>query len=161
MGYTTEFEGEFKINKQVDEGTYNLLKGLAETRRMKREGLNDVYGIDGEFYVEDDEKNVVDYNTPPKTQPSLWCQWEIQEDRQTICWDGGEKFYDYIAWIRYIIDKILKPRGYELNGEVLWQGEEIRDREKIIVTDNHVCIDASFSAEGFITCPECGHEFEI
>jgi len=37
MGYTTEFQGEFKIDKPVDEDTYKLLVGLNTTRRMKRD----------------------------------------------------------------------------------------------------------------------------
>jgi len=171
MGYTTEFEGSFKTDKPVDEKTYNLLKGLQETRRMKRAGLSEEYGIDGEFYFEDDgdygqsrtpeQGTIVDYNSPPSTQPALWLQWEIQEDRQTIKWDEGEKFYKYIAWIRYIIEKILAPKGYKLNGEVTWQGEDRTDRGKIIITDNHIYVDESFTEEGCVTCPECGHEFEV
>jgi hypothetical protein len=150
MGYTTDFEGKFTINKPVDDDTYNLLKGIATTRRMKRSGLSEKYGIDGEFYFEKEDfgncgqsdkpkqGRIVDYNNPPRTQPGLWCQWLIQEDRKTIEWDEGEKFYDYVEWIEYLIVTILSPRGYKVNGEVTWQGEDGYDMGKIIIKDNKV-----------------------
>ena len=37
MGYNTCFEGCININKSVDEETKKLLKGLASTRRMRRD----------------------------------------------------------------------------------------------------------------------------
>lgn len=148
MGYTTDFEGGFKINKPVDEETYKLLIGLANTRRMKRSDLDKKYGVEGEFYCEDTENmgqtdkpsqgKIVDYNKPPKTQPGLWCQWLIQDDKQIIRWDGVEKFYDYIEWIKYLIKTILEPRGYEVNGEVAWYGEDRSDIGIIVIKDNNV-----------------------
>jgi len=150
MRYTTEFYGEFKINKKVDKKTYDLLKGIAETRRIKRGNLPKKYGVEGEFYcknVDDfgqsknpNEGKIINYSIPPKTQPSLYCQWLIQKDRQTIQWNGGEKFYNYIEWIKYLIKAILKPRGYFVNGEVEWQGEKPEDFGKIIIKNNVITI---------------------
>lgn len=140
MGYTTDFDGEFKVNKPVNKKTYDVIKGLNETRRMRREGLEDVYGVEGEFYVEDDNKGVVDHNSPPKTQPSLWCGWEIKDDKQTIKWDGVEKFYGYVEWIEYIIAKILEPQEYLLKGIVSFQGEESSDIGKICIENNKVTV---------------------
>lgn len=144
MGYTTDFSGEFKIDKEVDEETYKLLDGLNKTRRMARK-VSKKYGVEGEFYIngkgemgQAHDKTVIDNNRPPKTQPGLWCQWSICEDRTTICWDGGEKFYEYTEWIRYLIDKILKPRGYTVNGNVRWQGEEPEDSGIICIEGNNV-----------------------
>jgi len=143
MGYDTDFEGSFEVDKPLDNITYQLLLGLATTRRMKRAGLDNKYGVEGEFYVKEDNENpdegkLVDYNNPPKTQPSLYCQWEIQEDRQTIKWDGDEKFYSYIEWLSYIINKILKPKGYVLNGDVNYQGQGFGDIGYIHIKNNVV-----------------------
>lgn len=150
MGYSTDFTGEFVINKIIDDDTYRLLKGLATTRRMKRSGLEEELGQDGEFYFEDDGDygqsktpkygEIVNYNQPPTPQPGLWLGWLIQEDKQTIMWDGGEKFYYYSEWITYLIDRILKPRGYVVNGEVEWNGEDHGDFGKIEVKDNVVTV---------------------
>jgi hypothetical protein len=162
MGYTTKFMGEFKIDKPVDEKTYKLLDGLNKTRRMKRdskklaerlgkteEDVINLYGDECEFWVEDSNdhgqdctSDIVDYNKPPKSQPGLWCHWRMQEDCQTIDWDEGEKFYSYIEWVTYIIDKILKPRGYVVNGSVDWRGEDFYDNGFIIIKDNTVIAEA-------------------
>ena len=55
MGYTTNFQGKFKINKPVDLKTAKLFRGISTTRRMKRRGLPKKYGIEGEFYCKDRE----------------------------------------------------------------------------------------------------------
>lgn len=167
MGYTTDFNGSFTVDKPVDDETYKLLHGLASTRRMKRdirklgrrvyvgkvkrvtkeiaEQWTKEFGEQGEFWVGDSSDSgqvhtddIIDYNKPPDSQPGLWCQWSIQEDRQTIEWDGGEKFYNYVEWIEYFIAKILAPRGYKLNGSVTWQGEDDEDAGQIKIIDNAV-----------------------
>ncbi|KKL86082.1 hypothetical protein LCGC14_1948340, partial [marine sediment metagenome] len=65
-------------------------------------------------------------------------QWILTGDRQHIEWDGGEKFYGYVEWIEYIIEKILKPRSYVLNGKVEWSGEDEDDFGTILVINNKV-----------------------
>jgi hypothetical protein len=146
MGYTTEFDGKFNLNKKLDKETHEFLTKLATTRRMKRK-LPPEYGIEGEFYVDgagyagqDREDSIVDYNKPPSTQPGLWCQWTPTHDGTAIEWDGGEKFYHYVDWIKYIIDKVLAPRGYSLSGVVDWRGEDWSDTGTIVVRDNKVGI---------------------
>jgi len=160
MGYHTDFHGEFTIDKPVDEDTYKLLDGLNKTRRMKRsvtklakrlkitpQKCKKLYGTDCEFWVRDDKdcgqtqtEDIVDYNKPPESQPGLWNHWAIDEDKQTILWDEGEKFYEYIEWIKYLIDKILAPRGYVVKGIVSWSGEEDEDMGEIHVENNIVLV---------------------
>jgi hypothetical protein len=149
VGYTTDFDGRFNLNKKLDEKTYIFLKKLAETRRMAR-NVDPKYGVEGEFYIDGsegsghgqgDDANIVDYNRPPSTQPSLWLQWIPTDDRIGFEWDGGEKFHGYVAWLKYIIDKILLPKGYILNGRVHFQGEATNDFGYIVVINNVVTID--------------------
>ena len=125
MGYTTYFFGSFKTDRPVSRDVYTLLYGIATTRRMKRR-VSAQYGTEGEFYIKQDNKQIIDQNHPPSTQPSLYCGWRIDPDYQTIRWDGKEKFYGYIEWLIYIV-RLLKKNGYTLNGEVLWHGEEPTD----------------------------------
>ena len=66
------------------------------------------------------------------------------EEEKTIIWDETEKFYDYIAWIHYIIEKVLKPNNYSINGLVSWNGEEIGDSGEIKITDNKVYINTIY-----------------
>lgn len=37
MGYTTDFSGQFELNKMLDKETAKVITQLAQTRRMKRD----------------------------------------------------------------------------------------------------------------------------
>jgi len=146
MGYTTDFSGSFELNKPLSEKMKEFIKNFSATRRMARR-QPDKFGIEGEFFCEnlrnsgqDSTADIIDHNKPPKTQPGLWCQWVPNEDGTAIEWDGGEKFYEYTAWLVYLIHKILAPNGYVLNGTVTWQGEETGDVGEITVKKNKVFI---------------------
>jgi len=146
MGYTTDFSGRFELNKELSPKMEQYLKLFNETRRMER-NTDEVFGVDGEFFVfgggsfgQDHEENIVNFNEPPSTQPSLWNQWTPTDDRMGIEWDCGEKFYNYTEWLVYLIHKILAPNGYVLNGVVTWQGEDTGDVGEIFVENNRVFI---------------------
>ena len=118
----------------------------------------EVYGHEGEFFARDDgqmgqgdDGSVIDHNCPPgqkgfaqgeveKGQPGLWCQWTISEDGTELFWDGGEKFYNYTAWLKYLISRFFNPWGRTLNGELLWYGEDRDDFGKIKVRNNEVFV---------------------
>lgn len=152
MGYTTEFKGQVDFDKSLTIPQLNYLNAFAASRRMQRdslktEALDDPkrkavglpVGVQGGYYVGDEEgRDVVDNNNPPKGQPGLWCQWVPTEDGMGMEWDGGEKFYNFEEWMKYLIDHFLKPWGITVNGEIQWQGEDMSDRGLIIVTDNVV-----------------------
>ena len=159
MGYTTDFDGSLKLSRPATVEQIEYINRFSGTRRMKRDvnklielyngkhGLNGNYGIEGEFFCKDDghsgqdgDASVLDHNKSSKTQPGLWCQWVLNEDGTELEWDGGEKFYSYIDWLKYMIEKFFKPWGIALNGEIKWQGEENGDVGKIIVRDNKVSI---------------------
>lgn len=144
MGYTTDFRGRFKLNKTLDAKTATYLRKFSETRRMKRK-LDAKYGVEGEFYVDgggcfgqDREPSITDYNSPPKTQPGLWCQWVPSDDGEGVEWNGAEKFYEYVAWLEYLIKNFLAPKGYVLNGKVQYRGEDFEDIGTIVVKSNVV-----------------------
>lgn len=160
MGYSTDFNGEFKLDKPLTQDQKKYLETFRDTRRMKRDsGVAESFsdpiriavglpiGVEGEFFVGNTEdsgqvrdKSVIDYNKPPSTQPSLWCQWVPNEEGTAIVWDESEKFYEYIDWIKYIIENFLKPWGYDVNGEMTWQGEDSDDFGKIIIKHNDVIV---------------------
>lgn len=158
MGYHTTFSGKFDLNKKLTDEHAEYLAQFSGTRRMRRNAneasvlpdpirlaVNLPIGTEGGYFVggdgfagQDNDRSVLDNNTPPKGQPSLWCQWIPSDDRKSIFWDGGEKFYDYEIWLDYIIEHFLKPWGYILNGEVYWYGESDDDRGILEVKDNVV-----------------------
>jgi hypothetical protein len=150
MGYTTDFSGRFELNKQLSPKMHQYLKLFNETRRMKR-NTDEVFGIEGEFFVfgsgsygQDNEPNVIDFNEPPTTQPSLWNKWLPTYDGMGIEWSGEEKFYGYTEWLVYLIHKILAPNGYVLNGVVEYSGEEMGDVGEIVVVDNRVFVRVKY-----------------
>lgn len=158
MGYSTDFSGKFNLDKPLKSEHFSYLRKFNDTRRMKRDAniassLQDPVrimaglpvGEEGEFFVggkgfagQDEDDSVVDHNSPPKTQPGLWCQWTVNDHANAIVWDGGEKFYHYVEWLQYIIEKFIKPWGYVLNGRVNWEGEDKGDTGVITVVDNVV-----------------------
>ena len=80
---------------------------------------------------------IKDDNEHPTGVPGLWCQWIVNEKGE-LCWSGGEKFYDYCEWLRYLIERFFQPEGYVLNGRILYTGERADDFGYIFVSDNQV-----------------------
>lgn len=185
MGYTTDFRGSIKITPKLTENVKNFINGLQNSRRMKRNPSKlpkrvpktnplGTWGDEGEFYFnpksenlgQENTKDIIDYNNPPATQPSLWLQWVIEDapseedyfsDKLLIeeisksltlkensfsllTWNGAEKFYGYTEWLIYLIKKIFEPLGYKLNGKIIFLGEEEdgSDVGKIVVENNKV-----------------------
>lgn len=170
MGYHTDFDGSFQVEPPLKPEHRAYLEKFSGTRRMRRvpaitaarpdpirEAAGLPVGRDGAYFVgagghagQEPEEGplganrkklgIIDYNSPPAGQPGLWCQWTPTEDGEAIVWDGGEKFYDYVEWLQYLIAHFLKPWGYVLNGKVEWEGEERSDFGVICVEANEVSI---------------------
>jgi hypothetical protein len=158
MGYTTEFKGEFKLDRPLSHAHKAYLTRFSETRRMKRVALETSWlpdplreavglpvGVDGAFYVGDKDEagqtrsaDIVDYNEPPNGQPGLWCKWIPNETGTALEWDGREKFYFYVEWLEYLIRNFLAPWGYTVNGTVEFQGEAMGDHGFIVVENNTI-----------------------
>lgn len=158
MGYTTEFRGEFALDKPLAPEHKAYLEAFSGTRRMLRDPakclrLDDPVreaaglpvGDDGGYFVgspanygQNDDGTIIEYNTPPHGQPGLWCKWVPNDDGTAIEWDGCEKFYNYVEWLRYIISHFLEPWGYTANGEVEWRGEDWDDNGTLVVENNVV-----------------------
>ena len=162
MGYTTNFEGQFNLDKPLTQEHAAYLTAFSESRRMARdaekaEKLSDPVreavslpiGKEAGYFVgggglagQEHDDSIIDYNEAPNGQPGLWCQWVPTEDLQGIEWNGGEKFYDYIEWIQYLIHNFLGTWGYVVSGEVSWEGESSDDLGKIIIVNNEVTTKA-------------------
>lgn len=159
MGYTTDFSGQFTLNKPLSGEHAAYLRAFNHTRRIKRDasiagtrpdllriacglpiGDEGAYfvGADGDFGQEPGAKDILNYNQAPMGQPGLWCQWTPNEDGTAIEWDNGEKFYKYVEWLAYIVEHFLAPWGYVLNGEVKWSGEDSDDQGVIVAHDNAI-----------------------
>lgn len=144
MGYSTDFYGSLDITPAPSSELKTFVSALNKTRRVKR-AVDPMYGIEGEFYVhgkgfmgQDSDDTVVNPNQPPSTQPGLWMNWNI--DSGELEWDGGEKFYNYIEWLSYLINNVFAPLGYKLNGQISWRGEDNSDIGVIKADDNKLTV---------------------
>lgn len=160
MGYTTEFEGKFKIDPPLNQKLAEYMNRFANVRHMRRdvEKTKEIYpnwrdlcfrcrlGCEGEYLAirsedcgQEHTSDITDYNRPPKTQPGLWCEWVVDEtDPSILEWDGGEKFYHYKEWLEYLIKNFLEPNGHIVNGKVRFEGEDEDDKGFICVNNNKV-----------------------
>lgn len=167
MGYTTDFKGlGFWTDRPLRQEHIDFLRMFNDTRHMSylvssikpgptRSRVETPVGMPEWHVLKDDmdaelgkslhKKNAfgdrslptIDYNTPPRGVPGLWCGWTV-DDKGHIAWDGAEKFYEYVAWLEFLISTYLKPWGYTLNGTIDYQGEDDEDFGRIIVVDNEV-----------------------
>lgn len=151
MGYNTDFNGGLTASIPLTTDQKEYINTFSRIRHMKRDvsvlqtlykgkyGLDGKYGKEGEFFCKDeeDQKSIIDHNIPPSTQPGLWCQWYMRES-DYLEWDGGEKFYDYIEWLKYLMDNFFTPWGVLFNGQIEWRGESWEDTGTIIVKNNKI-----------------------
>lgn len=160
MGYTTNFHGSFDVTPALTAEQTAYLRAFSETRRMTRdpaiastlpdpvrEAVGLPIGPQGAYFVggqgdfgQAHDASVLNHNREPDGQPGLWCQWTSSDDGAHIQWDGGEKFYEYEEWLKYIIQHFLTPWGCTLNGCVEWEGEDEEDTGALTVTNNTVRI---------------------
>lgn len=168
MGYTTDFSGSLTITPQPSPAQVAYLQAFATGRRMGRDPqkaaalpdpLREAVGLPlGEqaaYYVgnptendwgQRDDGTILDHNKPPTGQPGLWCQWTVENfgaeagPDYRLVWDGGEKFYGYVAWLTYLIQHFYGPWGLQLSGEIEWAGEDSDDRGCIRVRENRISI---------------------
>lgn len=97
MGYTTKFSGAIKLSRPLT---------MAEAKQILE--FND------------------DPDTIPLPHPNSYMQWVPGQTLDSIGWDGGEKFYEYEAWLQWLVNW-LKERGIEAVGTIYWSGEESTD----------------------------------
>ena len=158
MGYTTEFLGRLEFSRPLSKQMTNYINDFSTIRHMKRdnEKIKEVYpnwkercffgylGDEGEFFIsntkslgQDKDDSVLDYNEPSLKQPGLWCQWIVSEDGKYLMWDRGEKFYNYIEWLEYIIENFVKTQDkLKVNGYLVYMGEDVHDIGIIEVKNN-------------------------
>lgn len=151
MGYTTEFSGSVSIDPPLNQAEIDYLTKFSESRRLNT--TLGPYYVDGGSNPEWSNKDIINYNNPPKGQPGLWCQWVPTDEGTHLVWDGNEKFYESKAWMTYIIEHFLKPNcvakdalpflqaNHTVNGVIHACGEEQGDVWDLNVTDNVVTVD--------------------
>lgn len=170
MGYTTYFMGAISIDPPLNQDEIDYLHDFAQSRRMNRTGgpyIADPGNDHGQYgtpfgggRTREPKDQLIDYNQPPDGQPGLWCQWIPEDDDGVaLIWDEGEKFYNSVLWMEYLIEHFLKPGAkaskdpsaveqderiknftfdHVLNGTIYASGEDDDDKWKLVVSDNSV-----------------------
>ena len=137
MGYTTDFEGRLLLSRDL------TVKELAEFNKLTDYEEDSYRAIDPKY----DERKL-----------SSYMQWET--DGMSLYWNDGEKFYDYVEWLKWIIEVFFTPLDVKLNGAINWQGEEIGDVGRIEVK-NSVVTSRELKIEDLVECPHCGEGFKL
>ena len=128
MGYTTFLDGHFDFSRPLTEAEVDAINTLSDAQH--------------------DPARFPSYYCQWRVEPpSYYCQWRVEPspvleggefaDRPRLVWDGGEKFYSYMPWLRYLIENFFKPWGVELYGTVSWEGEDGNDDLGKIVADGY------------------------
>lgn len=110
MGYTTDFVGHIDIEPALNQDEIEYLTAFSLSRRFDRP--DGPYAVPGNPRAEDTPADVDRYNRPAPGQPQLWCQWVPCWDGCCLSFDGHEKFYAPIEWMRYLIDHFLRPDAH-------------------------------------------------
>lgn len=106
MGYTTTFIGSFKISKLLSEEQLDKINGIKIVRH-----------------------NYTEF-------PSIWNNWEVVvkdsdnfvfDEEHHLQWNGFEKFYNYVEWLKYLVDNYFEPWGITLDGMITYIGEDKSD----------------------------------
>lgn len=159
MGYSTDYYGNIQIAPALNEQEVEEINAWLACRHVTYD-VNKIYELDPnadqhtidgtpvgnggwnwiKIYADPDGnaydpvgEAVMEWNEPGLL-PSLWSDLEV--DETTMCWNGSEKSYEIPAWIQLLIDCVFAPRGYSLNGELEWRGEDYGDTGVITITDN-------------------------
>lgn len=48
----------------------------------------------------------------PDEQPGFWCDWVPCWEGCCLAFNGNEKFYSPVSWLRYLIDHFLRPGAH-------------------------------------------------
>lgn len=135
MGYTTDFVGQLDFSRELTVKEYKDLKQM-----------------------NDDPSVCNQFTDTPETVPSSYMQWVSNDDGTGLVWDGNEKFYDYIHWLRWLVKHFFKPRGIELNGTIQWRGEEFDD-VGVITAEESKITTKKLEVKNQVECPNCGERF--
>lgn len=108
MGHTTDFIGHIDVYPRLNEAEQSYLEAFSRSRRWDRD--EGPYAVPANPVAEEPRPRDIDaYNRSAPGQPQLWCQWVPCWDGCCLAWDGLEKFYQPVAWMRYLIDHFLRP----------------------------------------------------
>jgi len=147
MSCDMEYRGSIEFTGAISdlEKVYAIVDGLSSTRRVKRdmslapkltEDTNG-FGVEGEFYFGDDKTTIVNNNTPPGEQPSLYCGW-MPNALGEIYWNYEERADTVDGWICYIVEHVIKANNCVANCDIEFRGADWDLWGTVVIKDNVV-----------------------
>lgn len=140
MGYSTDFDGILKFNNPLSVEQDAFLRTICS----------------GE--MEDVDKH------PEWSRPANYhgyIQLVISKDQSGIEWDGNEKFYDAVDAVNTVIMTMQdKFPEFGLEGSLLAQGEEVRDRWYLVIS-NGLAERREIDIGSLYKCPHCREDFPL
>lgn len=153
MGYTTDFVGHIDITPHLNEGETAYLEAFRHARHFDRGGSP--YDVPGNPLAPDHVGVPTEqYNALGVGKPQLYCQWAVCGSGCCLAFDGNEKFYQPVEWLRYLINQFLKPGAtgskaghpqlaeftfdHHLSGMIVGCRRDTRELFAVTVTDNRV-----------------------
>jgi hypothetical protein len=153
MGYTTDFIGHIDIDPPLHDVEIAYLSAFSASRRCERPG--GPYVVPGNPLAESHSDFDGDaYNRSAEGQPGQWCDWVPCWDGCCLTFNGNEKFYSPVGWMRYLIAHFLKPgarasrtgdeqfRGFtfdhRLDGMIVGCRRDNKELYAIVVSNNRV-----------------------
>lgn len=155
MGYYSIGIGKLYVNQKLDEQTKQKFQRLlessfcqrdiqkiAEKENISEEQAVELFGQEGELYPRhrDPEKETLIQPIKPVSffPEGTCCLWNYEDNYgyfylpQEHC-----RLYNYISMLNYIIQHILSPNNYTLNGKIFVLGQE-NEVELIDIQNNNI-----------------------
>ena len=91
-----------------------------------------------------------------------YLQFKVTKKMDGIEWDGNEKFYESIACVNFVVDKMRETwPDFGLTGEMEAQGDDLDDHWYLRI-EKGVAVKVPIAPKGIkVKCPECRHSFRI
>jgi len=153
MGFTTDFVGHIDIEPHLNAGEIAYLEAFRQMRHFDRGGSP--YDVPGNPLAPDrDGVPLGRYNATGPGKPELYCHWAVCGSGCCLSFSGDEKFYAPQAWLRYLVNHLLKPGAtaakashpqleeftfdHRLDGMIVGCRRDTRELYALVVTNNRI-----------------------
>ena len=161
IGYTTDFTGQFRLDRRLAPEHAAYLRAFNEARHMRlnakraetvadhwrvaaglpvgREGMYCTFMTAGASAA---RGLVLEDASPLGPNTSRYCGWVPTDDDRGIAWDGAASG-GFAAWLAFVVEHFLDRWGYAVRGAVAWEGETAGDTGVLVVLNNRIVVAGS------------------
>lgn len=132
MDYSVYYDGQVSIAPPLTEADANILRAV----------------VNGEHTAVTQAVFAAIAASPKPDLPWHAGLLKVSEEKDLILPEEDESRHGLGTWLRLVLQHFLSERGYVLNGQISWEGEDPDDRGTIYVKDDHIEIvdDLIFNA---------------